>query len=160
MEESCYNDNGDSMNKKQQLLSKVKHNIVKNCKEEIINFYGDLLMAYYDIDEYLLELEDTKDKISVAQWANHYEKVHELVNTLQLTDDELEIYNRLKEKNVEIDETINFEILSPKYAFLEDMLDMITTDTKVQDQILSLSDEMLEVFKLLYNRISYFLRFV
>ena len=142
------------MNKKQQLLSKVKHNIVKNCKEEIINFYGDLLMAYYDIDEYLLELEDTKDKISVAQWANHYEKVHELVNTLQLTDDELEIYNRLKEKNVEIDETINFEILSPKYAFLEDMLDMITTDTKVQDQILSLSNEMLEVFKLLYNRIN------
>ena len=142
------------MNKRQQLISKIKHDIVQNCKENIINFYGDLLVAYYDIDEYLSQLDNIKDQISVAQWAYHYEKVNELVSKLKLTDDEQELYNHLKEKNVEIDETINFEILSPKYEFLHDMLDMITTDVKVQDQILSLSDEMLEVFKVLYKRLN------
>ena len=142
------------MNKRQQLLSKVKHDIEQNCKDNIINFYGDLLVAYYDIDEYLSQLDDIKDQISVAQWSYHYEKVNELVSKLQLTHQEQELYDHLKEKNVEIDETINFEILSTKYEFLHDMLDMITTDVKVQDQILSLSDDMLEVFKMLYKRIN------
>ncbi len=140
------------MNKRQQLLNKLKHDIRKNVKEDLINYYGDMIDVYEDIDEYIDCLDNIYDKISLAQWANNYKKVEELVKQLELTKEEETKYLRLKEKNIELDETINFEILSPKYDFLNNMLDMITTDKEIQEQITSLSDEMLEVFKQLYNR--------
>lgn len=142
------------MNKRQQLLNKLKHDIRKNVKENLINYYGDMIDVYEDIDEYINCLDNIYDKISLAQWANNYKKVEELIKELELPKEEESKYLNLKEKNIEIDETINFEILSSKYEFLNNMLDMITTDKEIQEQILSLSDEMLEVFKQLYNRVN------
>lgn len=141
------------MNKRQQLLSRIKLSIIKNCKAKEEEYYGDVISIYDNIDKYLDELDNIYDKISLAQWANNMSKVNELVSSLELNNQENKKYLELKQKNIDIDETINFEILSPKYAFLNNMLDMITTDSLIQEQILSLSDEMLEVFKSLYNRL-------
>lgn len=142
------------MNIRQQILSSYKLEIPRHREERVENYYGDMIEVYDDIDEYLDSLESTYDKISLAQWANNYKKVEELIKELELTEEEQELYLRLKEKNIDLNETLNFEILSPKYQFLNKMLDMITTDRLIQEQILSLSDEMLEVFKILYNRIN------
>jgi len=60
----------------------------------------------------------------------------------------------LKSKNVEINSTINFKILSEKYSFLDNIIDMIVTDIDIQDQILSLSDERLALFKQMYFRLT------
>ena len=142
------------MNKRQQLLNKLKHDIRKNVKEDIINFYGDMIDYYEEIDEYINCLDNNYDKISLAQWANNYKKVEELIKELDLTPEVGNKYLSLKENNIELNETINFEILSSKYDFLNGMLDMITTDREIQEQILSLSDDKLELFKSLYNRIN------
>lgn len=142
------------MNKRQQLLNKLKHDIRKNVKEDIINFYGDMIDYYEEIDEYINGLDNNYDKISLAQWANNYKKVEELIKELDLTPEVRNKYLSLKENNIELNETINFEILSSKYDFLNGMLDMITTDREIQEQILSLSDDKLELFKSLYNRIN------
>jgi len=141
------------MNNRQQLVSKIKKDIIENCEEDIKEYYGIMIPIYDDIDSYLDCLDNIYDKISLAQWANNFKKVEELINELNLTEEQKSKYNNLKEKNIDIDETINFEILTPKYDFLNDMLDMLTTDRNIQEQILSLSDEMLEVFKILYIRL-------
>lgn len=142
------------MNKRQQLVNKLKSDIEENCRENLENYYGDIILVYEDIDEYLDCLDNIYDKISLAQWANNHKKVEELMKQVKLPPEQEEKYLILREKNIEINETINFEILSPRYEFLGNMLDMITTDIEVQAQIISLSDEMLEIFKILYQRIN------
>lgn len=141
------------MNLRQKILSSYKLDIPKHREERIESYYGDMIDIYDDIDEYIDSLESIYDKISLAQWANNYKKVEELIQQLELSEEEQELYLKLKEKNIDINETINFEILSPKYSFVGNMLDMLTTDRDIQEQIISLSDEMLELFKLLYNRL-------
>lgn len=141
------------MNIRQQMLSNYKLEIPRYREEKIEDYYGDMISVYDDIDDYLDSLDNVYDKICLAQWANNYKKVEELIQELGLSKEEQELYLRLRERNLDINETLNFEILSPKYSFLRNMLDMITTDCLIQEQILSLSDEMLEVFKILYNRL-------
>ena len=49
----------------------------------------------------------------------------------------------LKLNNADLDETLNFEILFPKYDFLVDMRGLMATDMIIQEQLTSLSDEKL-----------------
>jgi len=141
------------MDERRQLLSRFKLEIPIYRVERVENYYGDMIEVYDDIDYYVNNLDNIYDKISLAQWANNFKKVEELIKELNLSEEQQELYLKLKDKNIDINETINFEILSPKYSFLGNMLDMITTDRLIQEQILSLSDEMLELFKILYNRL-------
>jgi hypothetical protein len=62
-------------------------------------------------------------------------------------------YLKLKEKNIDLDETINFKILSKKYSFLDNIMDMIISDSDIQDQILSLSDSRLKLFEMMYSKL-------
>ena len=90
----------------------------------------------------------------IAQYANNYKKANELISSLQLDDETKAKYSSLLQNNADLNETIDIRVLLPKYSFLNDMIDMIVTDKDVQEQLLSLSDEKLELFKLMYQRIS------
>ena len=140
------------MNKNQKLLSDIKLEIITNLDEDIEEYYGIQICVYKNIDEYLNRLIDPMDKIHLAQWANNREKTNELIGQLSLYEKEKLKYEKLKQHNIDLDETLNFKILSPKYDFIDDMLDMITTDADIQEQLLSLSDERLELFKRLYQK--------
>ena len=141
------------MTEEQEILSQIKLEIFKKIDPEVELYYGVPVEVYNGIDEYLNRLPDLKDKIALAQWANNYKKVDELILKLKITESEMNKYLKLKQKNAEINQTLNFKILSEKYDFLSDTLDMIVTDVNTQELIISLSDEKLEVFKLLYENL-------
>ena len=141
------------MNESQLKISKILHDIINNETEDVDDYYGSVLNIYRSIDKYLIQLDDIKDKIYLAQWCNNYDKVKELISNLSLSEYEKNKYLKLKEKNIEIDETINFKILSKKYSFLDNIMDMITADSDIQDQILSLSDSRLKLFEIMYAKL-------
>ena len=141
------------MSESQLKMSKILQDIIHNEKEEVETYYGVVVNVYRDIDKYLNQLNDINDKIFLAQWCNNYEKVKELIENLSLSEYEKNKYLKLKEKNIELDETINFKILSEKYSFLDNIMDMITTDIDIQDQIISLSDSRLKLFELMYSKL-------
>lgn len=141
------------LKEKQEKINKVKLNIIENADWDIIYYYGINQYVYENIDEYLDDLDNDYDKINVAQWANNFTTVKKLIKNLKLDPYKKLKYLKLLDKNIELDETINFEILDPKYDFLDDVLDSITTDIIVQEQITSLPEEYLELFKLLYNNL-------
>ena len=141
------------MSESQLKMSKILQDIIHNEKEEVKTYYGVVVNVNRDIDKYLNQLNDINDKIFLAQWCNNYEKVKELIENLSLSEYEKNKYLKLKEKNIELDETINFKILSEKYSFLDNIMDMITTDIDIQDQIISLSDSRLKLFELMYSKL-------
>lgn len=141
------------MNEHQLKIKEVYEEIFKNEDEDITEYYGVQYPKYTNIDKYLAKLEDVNDKILVAQKCNNFDKVEELISDINLTEYEKNKYLKLKRKNDEINQTINLKILSEKYSFLDNIMDMITTDIDIQDQILSLSDSRLEVFKKMYSKL-------
>lgn len=141
------------MNESQLKMNKIIHDIFHNEEEQLEDYYGIAVLVYKNIDKYLMQLDDIRDKIYLAQWCNNYDKVEELVSTLSLSEYEKNKYLKLREKNSEIDETINFKILSEKYSFLDNIMDMITADSDIQDQILSLADSRLKLFELMYSKL-------
>lgn len=143
----------DLMSEFQFKMSKIIHDIIKNEDSVEKEYYGGIVNVYRDIDKYLIQLDDIRDKIYLAQWCNNYDKVKELISNLSLSEYEKNKYLKLREKNIEIDETINFKILSKKYSFLDNIMDMITANCDIQDQILSLSDSRLRLFEQMYLKL-------
>ena len=141
------------MNEFQLKMNKIIHDIFHNEEEQLEDYYGIVVLVYKNIDKYLMQLDDIRDKIYLAQWCNNYDKVEELVSGLSLTAYEKNKYLKLKDKNVEIDETINFKILSEKYSFLDNIMNMLTLDRDIQDQIVSLPDTRLKLFAMLYSKL-------
>lgn len=141
------------MNESQLKMSKILHDIIYNEREEVEEYYNVAVIVYRNIDKYLIQLDDIRDKIYLAQWCNNSDKVKELISSLSLSEYEKNKYLKLKAQNIEIDETINFKILSEKYSFLDNIMDMITADSDIQDQILSLSDSRLKLFELMYSKL-------
>lgn len=141
------------MNESQLKMKRIIHDIFHNEEEQLEDYYGIVVLVYKNIDKYLMQLDDIRDKIYLAQWCNNYDKVEELVSGLSLTAYEKNKYLKLKDKNVEIDETINFKILSEKYSFLDNIMDMLTLDRDIQDQIVSLPDTRLKLFAMLYSKL-------
>ena len=138
----------------QDLLNDIKRAMINSGEESIEEYYGVQASVYKDIEKYLSEIPDIYDKIHIAQYANNFKKVNELIFSLQLDDETKAKYNSLLQNNADLNETIDIRVLLPKYSFLSDILDMIVTNGDVQEQLLSLSDESLELFKLMYQRIS------
>lgn len=137
----------------QDLINQIKHEMY--ASDEYINreYYASMQSYYENIDRYLDRIPDVYDKIHIAQYANNFEKANELIASLDLSDEIRRKYERLLQDNADLNETIDIRILSSKYNFLDDILDMIVTDKRVQEQLLSLSDEKLELFKMLYQRL-------
>lgn len=138
----------------QNLLNDIKSEMIYSDEESVEEYYGVQINVYKDIDKYLSKIPDIYDKIHIAQYANNYKKANELISSLQLDDETKEKYSNLLQNNADLNETIDIRVLLPKYSFLNDMIDMIVTNRDVQEQLLSLSDEKLELFKAMYQRIS------
>lgn len=138
----------------QDLLNDIKKEMIYSDEESVEEYYGIQISVYKDIDKYLSKIPDVYDKIHIAQYANNYKKVNELISSLQLDEETQAKYNSLLQNNADLNETIDIRVLLPKYSFLTDMLDMIVTNRDVQEQLLSLSDDKLELFKSMYQRIS------
>lgn len=137
----------------QDLLNEIKKEMIYSDEESVEEYYGIVINVYKDIDKYLSKIPDVYDKIHIAQYANNYKKVNELISSLQLDEETQAKYSSLLQNNADLNETIDIRVLSPKYNFLSDMLDMIVTNRDVQEQLLSLTDEKLSIFKLMYQRI-------
>jgi len=141
------------MNQEQQLLNDIKLEMNKNLDRETVEYYGVYYDFYPNIDEYLDRIPNEKDKIVLAQWSNNRTKTNELISKLKINEFEMEKYMKLKSNNADINETLNFKLLDSKYDFLNDILDMLATDIEIQEQLTSLSDEKLELFKIMYTKL-------
>jgi hypothetical protein len=86
------------MNESQLKISKILNNIIGNEKEDMEEYYGVIIPVYRNIDKYLNELDDVKDKIFLAQWCKDYDKVKELKATLSLTEYEKKQISKIKRK--------------------------------------------------------------
>ena len=117
-----------------------------------IDYYGSFQYVL-NVENKINELEFDSDKITLAQMANDFELASKLIETSIKNKQEKDLYLKLKETNVDIDETINIELLSDRYSFLGDLLDLIITDIEVQQRLISLSDEKLELFKQLFDKV-------
>jgi len=143
------------MTENQLKISYIKHQIKINEEEELVDFYGIILPKYDDnvVEKYTSMLDNINDKIYLSQWCRNYNKTNEFINSIELSDYQKEKYDKLKQNNKDINETINFKILDEKYSFLDKILDLIVADLDIQDQILSLSEERLNLFKQMYLRL-------
>lgn len=141
------------MTEEMRRLERIILEIWENEKEEITEYYGIQISTYRHIDTYLEQLSSIEEKIWLAQRCNNKEKIAELTSQIQLDEYQTKLYEKLKEHNIELDETLNFKLLNPKYEFLGNLLDAMSTDRVVQEQLVSLSDEKLELFKIMYRRL-------
>lgn len=112
----------------QDLLNDIKNEMIVSNEDSVEEYYGIQISVYKDIDKYLSKVPDVYDKIHIAQYANNYKKVNELISSLQLDDETQAKYSNLLENNADLNETIDIRVLSPRYDFLNDMLDMIVTN--------------------------------
>lgn len=141
------------MNLRQSKILHLKKHI-SACEKSIeITYYSIKYNEYSNIQKYLNLLDNIYDKISLAQWAYNFNDVDNLILNLNMSTEELNKYNKLLSLNIELNKTINFEILTAKYNFLGDMLEMITTDIDIQQQIIGLSNNELKLFKKLYKKL-------
>ena len=133
-------------------------------QEKILELYNSAddkgTIDYYGTFEFVLDVEDTieqlgfiSDKITLSQMAHDFELAGKLINDSITDKKQKQLYLKLKKTNADIDETINIELLSDRYSFLGNLLDSIITDIEVQQRLVSLSDERLELFKQLFNKI-------
>ena len=133
-------------------------------QEKILELYNSAddkgTVDYYGTFEFVLNVEDTieqldfiSDKITLSQMAHDFELASKLINDSITDKKQKQLYLKLKETNADIDETINIELLSDRYSFLGNLLDSIITDIEVQQRLVSLSDERLELFKQLFNKV-------
>lgn len=133
-------------------------------QEKILELYKSAddkgTIDYYGTSEWVLNVEDaieqldfTSDKITLSQIAYDFELASQLISNSITDEKQKQLYIKLKETNADIDETINIELLSDKYSFLGDLLDSIITDIEVQQRLISLSDERLELFKKLFDKV-------
>lgn len=133
-------------------------------QEKILELYGaaDVIKSvkYYGSSDVMLNVKDrveqleyVSDRITLAQMANDFELASQLIGSFITDEQEKELYMQLRETNIDIDETLNIELLSAKYSFLGGLLGSIVTDIEVQQRIISLSDDRLELFKQLFDKI-------
>ena len=141
------------MNERQLLLKKVKSEIESNEREDVFSFYNLAVCRYNGIESYLKQISNVRDKIIVAEWAYDYDTLSNLMSDVELTDYERNKYQKLLTRNRDLDKTINFDLLMEKYSFLDPIMDIITTDINIQQRIVSLSDERLELFKVLFEHL-------
>ena len=133
-------------------------------QEKILELYNSAddkgTIGYYGSFEYVLNVENSieqldfiSDKITLSQMAHNFELASKLINDSITDKKQKQLYLKLKEINADIDETINIELLSDRYSFLGNLLELIITDIEVQQRLVSLSDERLELFKQLFNKV-------
>lgn len=137
------------MNNRQEKI-KALYNLAE--EKRTIDYYGSFQFVL-NVENKINELEFNSDKITLAQMANDFELASNLIEISIKNKKEKELYLKLKENNVDIDETINIELLSDRYSFLGNLLDSIITDIEVQQRLISLSDEKLELFKQLFDKV-------
>ncbi len=137
------------MNKRQEKIFEL----YKSANDKkTIGYYGTFQYVL-NVEEAIEQLDFVSDKITLSQMACDFELASQLINESITDEKQKQLYLKLKETNVDIDETINIELLSDRYSFLGDLLDSIITDIEVQQRLVSLSDERLELFKQLFNKV-------
>ena len=137
------------MNERQKKILEL-YNLADD--KDIIDYYG-ILQIVLNVEDKIENLDFISDKITLSQIANDFELASKLINASITDKKQKQLYFKLKETNVDIDETINIEMLSDKYSFMEDLLDSIITDIAVQQRLISLSDERLDLFKQLFIKV-------
>lgn len=142
------------MNARQKKLCDAVAELIDIDDVEAREYYGVCGVddKYNNIRDFLHLFKNVSDKIALAQWGNDYDLVDELYSQLELSEDEEKRLLKLSENNEEIKQTLNPELLSDKYDFLEDYIDFISSDINIQQKIVGLSDSMLEAFKQMYNK--------
>lgn len=137
------------MNKRQEKILEL----YKSADEgELIEYYGTY-DSKLNVKKSVEQLEYASDRITLAQMANDFELASQLIESSITNEQEKKLYMQLKGTNIDIDETINIELLSDKYSFFDGLLDLIVTDIEVQQRIISLSDERLNLFKQLFSKV-------
>lgn len=114
---------------------------------------GTLKIVCSDTYQDVCQLENKVDRIVATQVIEDYDKLQDLISDLKLSDLEKQRYENLKKNNQDIDYTLNFELLSDRYAFLSKRLDILSTDIKIQYEIMELSDERLKLLEMIYNKL-------
>lgn len=132
--------------------SKIKELFDTAEDKGTIDYYGTFTYVL-NVEDKIDQLDFDSDKITLAQMANDFELASKLIASSIKDEKQKQLYLKLKKTNIDIDETINVELLSDRYAFLGEWLDSITTDIEVQQRLISLSDERLELFKLLLDKV-------
>lgn len=137
------------MNKRQEQILKLYESADGIGWIEYYNIGTEML----DVKKSINQLDYDSDKITLAQMAYDF-KLASLLISNSITDErQKELYFRLKENNIDLDETLNIELLSNRYSFLGDLLDFVVTDIEVQQRLISLSDEKLLLFQQLFYKI-------
>ena len=145
---------GHSENEKLELIIDF---VKEHEKEEYIRAYYDRgaspsYIRYTNIDKYIGLLENYDDKLELAQKTHNFDIAEKILKQYPFNNEERKKYEKLSENNEDIATVLNPKMLSEKYDFLGEKLDFVVNDKFVTRRLLNLSDEELELFKLLYNK--------
>lgn len=125
----------------------VWKDIHNNCDYVEEDFYGILSGVYKNTILYIKKLNNPADMFSMATLVKDQEAIKELYNTVKLSDYQIRMIKKLKEKNSELLLTLNPFILEEKYSFLLPLIDEVVLDIHIQDRLTSLDDFELELLK-------------
>ena len=137
------------MNKRQEQILKLYESA---DKIDWIDYYSNYT-EMPDVKKSINQLDYNSDKITLAQMAYDFKLASQLISKCITDERQKELYFRLKETNIDLDETLNIELLSNRYSFLGDLLEFVITDIEVQQRLISLSDEKLVLFQQLLYKI-------
>ena len=137
------------MNKRQEQILKLYQSADGIGWIEYYNIGTEIL----DVKKSINQLDYDSDKITLAQMAYDFTLASQLIRNSITDERQKELYFKLKETNIDLDETLNIELLSNRYSFLGELLELVVTDIEVQQRLISLSDEKLVLFQQLFYKI-------
>jgi len=140
------------MNKRQEQILKLYTQNSNDGVEWVVDYYNSS-SKFLDVKKVLNQLDYDSDKIALAQMGCDFKLASQLIRDSIISESQKELYFRLKETNIDLDETLNIELLSNRYSFLGELLELVVTDIEVQQRLIGLSDEKLVLFQQLLHKI-------
>lgn len=143
------------MTDRQELLILYAEELKKSLPTRTVNYYGRIDTIYLHAKDLIKNIEqlNVNDKIVLAQLLGDDESIDYFKSKLDTGQEQIIKYNELYKINRDIDKTLNPEFLNNRYDFLIKRREILSTDIGIQQQIIGLSDERLEIFKMLYEKL-------
>ena len=135
--------------------------IKENEKSEEFDAYFDTdiniksYTKYENVENYISLLDNTDEQIYLAQKLCDFDLAEKLFKNYPFSKEQKEKFEKLLQNNEDLTKTLNPQILTSKYDFLDSIIDFITAERNSlsQDIILKMDDKNLEIFKILYEKI-------
>jgi len=138
-----------------ELIKKINDEILYNDDYIYEQYYHIMCHKCNNLQHYISKynVTDPLSKVLLGQEWMDYDLVKSEIVKVPLTETQLKRLEIIKSNNSSWYETLNPILLDDKYSFLEKYIDIIATDIRTQQLIISLDDTSLNLFSKMYDKL-------